>query len=144
MTTVFDVAKYVVKKLGEVPTMKLHKVLYYCQAWSLAWDGKPLFDEEFEAWANGPVCPELFSRHKGIFVVDMTLFTDMPDCHFTEDEQETMRAVLDYYGDKDPQWLSELVRKEAPWKEARAGVPAGEMCHVIISKESMQQYYGGL
>lgn len=144
MATVFDVAKYVVKKLGEVPTMKLHKVLYYCQAWSLAWDGKPLFDEEFEAWANGPVCPELFSRHKGIFVVDMTLFTDTPDCHFPEDEQETMRAVLDYYGDKDPQWLSELVRKEAPWKEARAGVPAGEMCHVIISKESMQQYYGGL
>ena len=45
--------------------MKLQKLVYYCQAWSLAWDDKPLFDEDFEAWANHPVCPELFKHHKG-------------------------------------------------------------------------------
>lgn len=43
-------------------TMKLEKLTYYCQAWSLAWDDVPLFDEEFEAWANGPVCPQLFEN----------------------------------------------------------------------------------
>ncbi len=57
---------------------------------------------------------------------------------------QAQRAVLDYYGDKESQWLSELTHKEAPWKEARAGVPAGAPCNYIITKESMQQYYGGL
>lgn len=29
----------------------------YCQAWSLVWDDTPLFEEDFQAWTNGPVCP---------------------------------------------------------------------------------------
>lgn len=144
MASVFDVAKYVLKRLGPVTTMKLEKEVYYCQAWALAWDEKPLFDEDFEAWANGPVCPELFRKHKGQFVVDITLFSDIPDYNFSRDEIETMEAVLNYYGDKDPQWLSELTHKEAPWKNARSGIPAGQYCDHVIDKESMQDYYGGL
>lgn len=144
MASVHDVAKYALRQLGSMTTMKLEKEVYYCQAWALAWDGKPLFDEDFEAWANGPVCPELFKKHKGKFVVDENLFSDIPDYEFTKDEIETMNAVLDYYGDREPQWLSELTHKELPWKDARAGVPAGEPCSRIISKDSMQQYYGGL
>lgn len=144
MASVFDVAKYVLEKLGTMTTMKLQKLVYYCQAWSLGWDGKPLFEENFEAWANGPVCPELFYKHRGQFVVGEELFADLPDYEFSKDEKETLKAVLDYYGDKDPQWLSELTHKEAPWKEARVGVPVGAACSNIISKESMQLYYGGL
>lgn len=144
MASVFDVAKYVLKSLGSVTTMKLEKEVYYCQAWSLAWDGKPLFEEEFEAWANGPVCPELFKKHKGQFIVDENLFSDIPDYEFSKDEIETMNAVLNYYGDKEPQWLSELTHKELPWKETRTGVPMGAPCNKVILKENMQQYYGGL
>lgn len=144
MATVFDVAKYVLKHTGQITTMKLQKLVYYCQAWSLGWDGKPLFDEDFQAWANGPVCPSLFERHRGRFVVDVSLFHDIPDHNFDFSEVETMDSVLAYYGDKEPQWLSELTHKEAPWREARAGVPAGEPSDKIISKDSMQQYYGGL
>lgn len=144
MASVFDVAKYVLKHLGPVTTMKLEKEVYYCQAWSLGWDEKPLFDEDFEAWANGPVCPQLFVRHKGKFIIDESEFNDIADYDFTKDELETMNAVLDYYGDKDPQWLSELTHKEAPWKEARSGIPAGAYCNNVIQKTSMLQYYGGL
>ena len=144
MASVNDVAKYVLMKLGKITTMKLEKEVYYCQAWSLGWDGEPLFDEDFQAWANGPVCPELFHRHKGKFVVDESLFSDIPNYNFTDTQKETLDAVLDYYGDKEPQWLSELTHKEAPWRQARAGIPLGESCDRIIEKESMQQYYGGL
>lgn len=144
MATVFDVAKYVLSKTGRITTMKLQKLVYYCQAWSLGWDGVPLFDEDFQAWANGPVCPELFSRHKGRFVVDESFLADREDYSFDPDAIETMDAVLDYYGNKEPQWLSELTHKEAPWKEARAGVAVGSICTNVITKDSMQQYYGGL
>lgn len=144
MATIFDVAKYVLKKLGKTTTMKLEKEVYYCQAWSLAWDEQPLFDEDFQAWANGPVCPQLFAKHKGQFIVDESLFSDLPDYHFTDSQIETMDTVLDYYGKREPQWLSELTHKERPWKEARGTTPAGDPCHEIITKESMQDYYGGL
>lgn len=144
MATVFDVAKYVLNYTGRITTMKLQKLVYYCQSWSLGWDEVPLFSEDFEAWANGPVCPQLFERHRGLFVVDASLFSDLSDFDFSSDAIETMNSVLSFYGDKEPQWLSELTHKEAPWKEARHGVPNGASCNNVISKESMQQYYGGL
>lgn len=144
MVTVLDVAKYIIKECGSMTAMKLEKLVYYCQAWSLAWDEIPLFEDDFEAWANGPVCPTLFEKHKGMFVISEDFFNDLPECYFSDSEIETMNSVINYYGNKEPQWLSELTHKEAPWKEARKGVPVGIKCNNIITKDSMLQYYGGL
>ena len=68
MTTVQDVAAYILAKKGELPAMKLQKLLYYAQAWSLVWDDAPLFPESVEAWANGRVLPDLYQHHKGQFM----------------------------------------------------------------------------
>lgn len=144
MASVFDVAKYVIRSIHPITTMKMQKLVYYCQAWSLAWDEVPLFPEDFEAWANGPVCPPLFDKHRGIYRLDSDFLKDMPDCQFTESERETMDIVLDCYGDKSPEWLGELTHMEPPWKMARGSTPLGEPCYNVITKESMMSYYGGL
>ena len=71
VVSVFDVAQYVLSKLNEpCTTMKLHKLLYYCQAWYLVWEDKPLFKENIEAWANGPVVRALFNFHQGMYWAD--------------------------------------------------------------------------
>ena len=49
MANIFDVARYILEVKGSMSTMKLQKLCYYCQAWSLVWDDSPLFDEDFEA-----------------------------------------------------------------------------------------------
>ena len=146
MANVFDVAEYILSQLGETTTMKLQKLVYYCQAWSLAWDGVPLFEEDFEAWMNGPVCPELYQAHKGTFKVGSGFFRlyKSEDPNFSEDNIDSMNAVLRDYGDKAPYWLSELTHHEEPWKSARRGLAVGEHSNNIISKESMQCYYEGL
>jgi uncharacterized phage-associated protein len=144
MNTVFDIAKYVLSERGELPTMKLQKLCYYCQAWSLAWDGVSLFNEDFEAWANGPVCPRLFKKHKGVFLVDDGFLSDVHVPELTDTQKETVKAVLDHYGDMEPHELSELTHGERPWKETRSGVPPGEPCKRVIPKSLMQEYYAGL
>jgi len=144
MAKVYDVAKYILKSQGSMSTMKLQKLTYYCQAWSLAWDGVPLFEEEFRAWANGPVCPELFEKHKGKFVVDESLFSETSDYRFTGDETETINAVLKFYGNETSHYLSELTHKERPWMETRGKLPQGASSNKVISKELMQEYYNGL
>ncbi len=143
---IFDVASYIIDKLGTVTTMKLQKLTYYCQAWSLVWDDKPLFDEEFEAWANGPVCKVLFDKHKGQFSIsDASIFAAYKSGdEFSADEKDTMDSVIDFYSDKTPHWLSDLTHSELPWIEARKGCRDGEYCSNIINKETMRQYYSGL
>lgn len=144
MAGILQLAKCILDKQGAMTTMKLQKLCYYCQAWSLAWDEIPLVDEEFEAWANGPVCPELYNAHKGLFTVNTNNFTLSYDNAFDKNQLDTIDRVLKYYGDKEPHWLSELTHLENPWKLARTGYAPGERCNVVITKESMQEYYGGL
>jgi uncharacterized phage-associated protein len=38
MVNVFDVAAYILKKRGRMTALKLQKLVYYSQAWSLVWD----------------------------------------------------------------------------------------------------------
>lgn len=57
MVSVFDVAEYVLSEVGYVSTMKLQKLVFYSQAYSLVTLDEPLFSDDFEAWVNGPVCP---------------------------------------------------------------------------------------
>ncbi len=142
--SVFDVALYILHKLPNITTMKLQKLTYYCQAWSLAWDDVPLFDNDFEAWANGPVCRELFERHKGKFYAEPNMFSDANINIFSDEQRDTMDAVIRDLGNKSPQWLSDLTHSERPWLEARKGVSPGEPCTNIISKESMLEYYSGI
>ncbi len=144
MVNVLDVAAYILKKRGSMTAMKLQKLVYYSQAWSLVWDEAPLFQEPVEAWANGPVVRRLFTSHRGQFRVDQ-MPGGNPDA-LDEDQRETVDAVLDYYGDRSSQWLSDLTHMESPWRAAReqVGLSDGDRGHVEISHAAMAEYYGGL
>lgn len=143
MANVFDTAHYILEQKGSMSTMKLQKLCYYSQAWSLVWDDTPLFAQDFQAWANGPVCPELFRKTKGQFIASASDETGGEN-DLTENQKDTINKVLEHYGDKDAQWLSQLTHMEDPWILARRGIPAGAFCDNVISKESMAMYYGGL
>ena len=110
MTNVFDVASYILKKQGEMTTLKLQKLVYYCQAWSLVWDEKPVYDEEIQAWANGPVEPDLFYKHQGQYKI-----ADIPGGNADNvkgDSRDTVEMTLRRYGDKPAYWLVRLSHSE--------------------------------
>jgi len=142
MADVFDVAKYILEKQGSMTTMKLQKLVYYSQAWSVVWDEKPLFAEEIQAWASGPVVRELYDEHKGKFQISV-LDKGNTD-NLKSEEKETIDAVLQAYGDKPAQWLSDLTHMEKPWNEAREGIPIGQNCENEITLASMAEYYSAL
>lgn len=145
MVTVHDVAAFILREKGRMTTMKLQKLVYYSQAWSLVWDEAPLFSEQIQAWANGPVVYDLYCAHRGQFDVTppWTASNAKPDA-LTEEQQETVRSVLEFYGEKSSQWLSDLTHMEKPWNDARKGIPAGVASSREISLASMAEYYGSL
>lgn len=143
MASVFDAAAYILEKQGEMTVMKLQKLVYYAQAWSLVWDQRPLFRNRIEAWANGPVCPDLYEWHRGRFSVVPGTCPGEPK-QLDPDAVETIDVVLGYYGEKHPRWLSDLTHMEAPWRDARKGIPDGERSNCEITHAAMAEYYGSL
>ena len=95
----------------------LQKLCYYSQAWSLVWDEEPLFKEDIEAWAHGPVVPCLYKHHKGQFIIS-SLRKGRPG-KLDDDQAETVDVVLKMYGDMPGVTLRSLTHRELPWREAR-------------------------
>jgi uncharacterized phage-associated protein len=142
-TSVIDVAKYILHKNSRCTTMKLERLCYYSQAWTLATTNEPLFPEDFRAWASGPVCMELFQLHKDTFVLhDKDLGEYNPEA-LSDEQREKIDVVLEDYWEWEPYELCEEVHQEKPWIEARVGLLPGDECETVISKESMRTYYVG-
>lgn len=141
MATVHDVAAYVLQEHGPTTAMKLEKLVYYAQAWALVWDKAPLFGERIEAWTNGPVVRELFEKHRGLPQVGH--WPGNPAA-LGAAQKETIRAVVAFYGGRDPEWLSELTHREGPWRQARSGKPHGARSTRYITHDAMARYYGTL
>lgn len=143
MANVTDVARYILEKLGPISAMKLQKLVYYSQSWHLVWEEQALFPSTIKAWSNGPVVPDLWKHHKGMFSVRAS---DIPgDAKaLSESEQSTVDAVLSHYGDKSAQYLIELTHREPPWQRARGGRPPEEQSSPEIRLDAIADYYSGL
>ena len=141
----FDVACYVLLKLKDYcSTMKLHKILYYCQAWYLVWEEKPLFTQKIEAWANGPVIREIFNYHKGMYEISYDKFNIGNEDNLSKLQKEDIDSVLDFYGKHSAQWLINQTHIETPWRNARKGLLPMERGNNEILLCDMQEYYSSL
>lgn len=149
-TTVCDVSKYILQHFssnGEdsITSWKLQKLVYYCQAWSLVWYKKPIFPDQIQAWANGPVCPNLYQVHKGKFRLGPEDIMGNPD-NLTDEQKVTVDSILEFYGNKTGRDLSYLTHIEGPWSYVRdrAGLQPGDRGNAVIEFNDMAQFYGSL
>lgn len=124
--------------------MKLQKLVYYAQAWHIVWEDEVLFEEPIEAWANGPVVPGLFQAHRGQFKVSK--IPGAKSKRLSHAQRESIDIILDAYGDKSAQWLSDLTHMEGPWRDARAAAraPDGASCDAEITPAALSEYYSSL
>lgn len=138
MCNLNDVIDFFISIPGEdasdaISPMKLQKLLYYAQGFALAILGRPLFQEDFEAWQYGPVIPSVYHRYKelgnkAIPKVDLESFD-----HYTQEEKRLLNDVYTAFGQYSAWALSDMTHDTRPWKETN---PNG-----IISKQLMKDYF---
>ncbi len=143
---VLSAAKYFLSKSDVeegvfVTHLKLQKLVYYAQAWHLAIYNKPFFEGKFEAWAHGPVNPELYEEYKVHGARPIESPEDFNSKLYSKSEKEHLEDVWDVYGKFDGKYLEGLTHQEEPWLEARGDLPEGHRCNTEISQETMKSYY---
>lgn len=102
--------------------LKLQTMLYLAQRECLALVGEPLFDGNFENWAEGPVLPEL---HFFFFVEGYDPFESLEMKKLTEREQFILDRVVLSYGQYEGWYLADLTRRETSRRNSRSD-PAAE------------------
>ncbi|WP_244215095.1 Panacea domain-containing protein [Pseudomonas sichuanensis] len=102
---------------GEISNLKLQKLVYYAQGFSLALLGKPLFEDRIEAWMHGPVVPELyrcFSLHGSNPIPAPALFEPTM---FSREQSRLIAEVFAVYGQYSAWKLRQLTHEEDPWRD---------------------------
>ena len=95
-----DIANLYIQLANDMPNdsidnLKLNKLCYYAQAWSLARLGYPLFDETIEAWKYGPLIRSVYYT----FNVCGKNPIEEPSYHFDESNltSDELSLVTDVY-----------------------------------------------
>lgn len=155
------VAKYiglsVLQKGLEVSPLKLQKLLYYAQAWHAVFFKKEnlLFEDQPQAWVNGPVYPAVFAQYRyknmrdPLSERDFTVEKDVEgelkrlakELSFSNDEVACLDSIITLYGAKSQDELVAITHSERPWAEARAGLLPFEASNNVISLDTMYDYY---
>ncbi len=144
MATARDVAAYILERAGAMTAMKVQKLCYYSQAWSIVWREEVLFEDKIEAWAAGPVVRSLYEAHRGKFRLTSGDEVGGVAANLTADERSTVEKVLAHYGRYNAEQLSDLTHSEEPWKVARGSLPPTARGNCEIDPSLMFDYYATL
>lgn len=150
MVTINQIADYIILKLnfgGEtVINIKLQKLLYYVQAWYLAFYNERLFPERFQAWVHGPVSRTIYNRfapakslYSEIYLKDVTPGFELNS--LDPKIRQHIESVLEAYTPFSGSELESMTHRETPWIAARSGYSPSERCEVEIDEELMGSYY---
>jgi len=138
--TCFDVADYFLSLVDEetgdsISNLKLQKLVYYAQGFSLAIYDRLLFKDTIEAWALGPVIPKLYRKYKDYSANSIPVPTELDMSKFDEDTTNLLNEVYAVFGQYSAWKLSQMTHREPPWVNA-TGKPDNTITH-----ESLKAYF---
>lgn len=143
-------SNYILKHFGPMSHLKLQKLLYYCEAYHLAYFKTNLVPDDFEAWVHGPVCRNVYNALKDTSILYSDIAFDKdndedPDPEINSSLNSSQKELLSFVLNDLSKWsamdLETATHEELPWIEARKGSPASKICTNVISKKTMLEYY---
>lgn len=118
--------------------LRVNKLLYFAQGWSLVRLGKPLFKDDIQAWKYGPVVPNVYQEYKKYGRERITKTSDDYSADkFSSDELELLLDVAREYGKYSSSGLVAMTHeKNTPWSLVYS--PAE---YSSIDNDSLKKYF---
>ncbi len=141
LASVHDVADHFLLKIrlssGDmIGNLKIQKLCYYAQAHYLQKYDAPLFSEEIEAWAHGPVVPVLYKRFRRVPGYQPLSHDDLrgnPLKKLAEQDRAFLDKIWETYGAFSAWELERMTHEDAAWKKAYGERAPGARCNEIIN-----------
>jgi uncharacterized phage-associated protein len=108
----------------QIDQMKLHKLVYFVQAGSLAWFEAPAFQEAVEAWTWGPVTRRVAGHYKDFGRDPIPGPVTGDASRLDERTAWVVDRVLAGFGDLSGPRLAKLTKEPgSPWRQVRGDLP---------------------
>lgn len=142
-------SNYILKHYGPMSHLKLQKLLFYCDAYHLAYFDTQLVEDKFEAWVHGPVSRKVFKSlaDKSVLHSDIeyspiegvdeeAMFESL-----NSSQKELITDVLQELHTWTGFQLEKATHREEPWIKARCGYGEADKCAVNIDKDITKVFY---
>ena len=147
MANVEDVAEIIINYMNaeeepHITNLMLNKLLYFAQGHCLAETGKPLFDDDFEAWDFGSVIPKIYHKYKICGKNSIASDNEINKDEILDWEQlPIVEDVLKQYSEFSPTKLVNLTHEEnSPWDIAKKK-ESRDNRHILIDKDAIKSYF---
>lgn len=140
LATAHDAAAFVLRR-GPVDPLKLQKLLYFGQAWLLAWTGEPLFRDTVHAWRHGPTVPAVWEEYRGHGSDPIPAAVRGDPGALTTRQRDLFSIVLEGYWAFAGTALSDLAHKDAAWQAARGDLPPTANSTNVIRLDAIRDHY---
>lgn len=138
------VIRYLLRKVSDITPLALQKILYYAQAFYYALFGTELFSDSCQAWAHGPVFPEVYHKYKiyGFNPIEASI-TDLEEetSELTNREVQFLDAIISAFSYYSGGTLEKMTHSEFPWQNARAGLLAEDRSVTEIDRNDIHTYF---
>lgn len=132
MATIFDSSKYILESFPYgISTSKLQHLNFLAQGWTLAILNEPLFNDSFQAWACGPISPDLLNSQKDLFSVKADDLMKGSTESLSQKQKTILDTVVHVYGNLTGDQIAELYARNRMWREARQ-----ESKHIVHREDS--------
>ena len=140
-----QIANYIITHIGEVTPLALEKLLSFSNGVNYALNGTQLIYEESQAWAHGPVYPQMYNKYKrfgykpisdGIYSTHGCMLSKLKD-----EEINAIDLVINTFGLYSPKTLEKISHSQELWKEKRIGYKDDEAGREVIDEDSIRLFY---
>jgi uncharacterized phage-associated protein len=122
-----------------ITQMRLHKLLYYVQGWSLAQRGEPLFAGRIEAWTHGPVVRQVYPAFADFG--DAPIAPPAGEVELNAADRAFVESIWESYKMHSATRLRAMTHRERPWRETRGGLSDAEKSDSEIPQDLMAEFF---
>ncbi|NRT88506.1 type II toxin-antitoxin system antitoxin SocA domain-containing protein [Clostridium beijerinckii] len=144
------VIKYLLIRCEDFTALSIQKLLYYVQAFHYVFTGNFMFEEDCEAWKDGPFYRSLYERYEqfGYEKVNKDILAN-DKLRLENFERNIVESIIKFYGCYSGKILKEMTKSEAPWILTRTNsingksIKYGEF-NTVIEKSLIQEYFDSI
>lgn len=122
-----------------ITQMRLHKLLYYVQGWSLAQREAPLFAGRIEAWTHGPVVRQVYPAFADYD--DAPINPPVGEVELNAADRAFVESIWESYKMHSATRLRRMTHRERPWRETRGELKDTEKSDREIPQDLMADFF---
>ncbi|MFN0132835.1 MAG: Panacea domain-containing protein [Phycisphaerales bacterium] len=148
--TALEIARYLLWRVARerpddpdyLTPLKLQKLLYYVQGWHLVEAQTPAFDDEIQAWRDGPVVVAVYREFRSLGKGPILSAPQTPP-ELVAPTRAVVESVWSRYKDYSAFKLSDMTHDEMPWTKSRAGLPPSAQSDAPIPLADIADEFAG-